>query len=428
MCPLNVRALLFEETIKDNPSALKKWEEEIDSMAKTMHNYKTIVPLIVRQAEVPKTYEVVSGERRRQAATKAGLQVLPCIIREISDDEAIELIAIEDEHRWALNFFEKGKLYSWLKDGKDPNEFDVKRISNLPQKGEWGAKKTGKMSFKEIADMLGRTEQYVKERYYIAKGIPEALAPYCIEKKTDDKEANKKLFTASKAYQLATTLDFFGKPLPNTVKVGIASRITNEGWTVEEIRNSIDKYIGVQKIITEDIKRESLAREMKDTYLSIDARDVPFIMEKKTTLESFKEDKDIGLHKLIGEHPFDILEDLRKKQESIILGIQERGGIVNVVENSNNLNEDQISSTWKVNLNWELTLKEPEEVQSLAEFPEERFASFKEADKWADNHEGFAMENTPMEKAGKRYWRLMIKKSTLSEEEKQQLYGEQVES
>jgi len=425
-CPLNVRALLFEKTVKDNPAALKAWNDEIESMAKTMTNYKTIVPLIVRLGKQAMTYEVVSGERRRQAAMIAGLQVLPCIIRTLTDDEAVELIAIEDEHRWEFNFYEKGKLYGWLKDGIDSGIVASDKTRERLSGQHGGFAKIGKMSFKEIGDMLGRTSQYVSNRYYIAKGLPEELAPYCAEK-ADDKDLDKNRFTISKAYEVAVASDANGSPFPDTLKAELARKSIKEGWARNDIRSSIDKYITAQKEISE-LKRESAKQSLEDIYLDTKTSAIPLIMEKQTgdgkdPLSEFETDKAMLFQKPTAEHPFDILEKIRKKQEAIILEIQGNNGTVNIIENENKLDADGLTSTWKVNINWSLTLKEPEEIQSLAELPEERFSKFDEADKWADSHGGYALDRTPMQKGDKKVWRLMVKKSTLSDLEKQQLYG-----
>ena len=64
----------------------------------------------------------------------------------------VELIAIEDEHRNAFNFFEKGQLYVWLKDGILPSALAHTAQPRDQKTQQFG--KAGKMSFKDIAEML----------------------------------------------------------------------------------------------------------------------------------------------------------------------------------------------------------------------------------------------------------------------------------
>src|SRR5689334_16777581 len=47
-----------------------------------------LVPILVRQ--VKDHYEIVAGERRYRAGLEAGLKEIPCMVRELSDDQALE--------------------------------------------------------------------------------------------------------------------------------------------------------------------------------------------------------------------------------------------------------------------------------------------------------------------------------------------------
>jgi ParB family chromosome partitioning protein len=82
-------------------------ESMLDELANSIEEHGVIKPIIVRSAE--NGYELVAGERRWRAARKAGLKVIPCIIREISDEENILFALIENMQREDLNPIEEAE-------------------------------------------------------------------------------------------------------------------------------------------------------------------------------------------------------------------------------------------------------------------------------------------------------------------------------
>ena len=59
-------------------------------------------------------YQIIAGERRWQAALKAGLDTLPVFIRQITDQEALEIGIVENVHRADLNPMEEALAYKSL--------------------------------------------------------------------------------------------------------------------------------------------------------------------------------------------------------------------------------------------------------------------------------------------------------------------------
>lgn len=77
------------------------------------------MPLLVRAGwsplEGPLQYEIVAGHRRFAAARKLGLKTVPCIVREISDDEAREIMLVENLQREDLPPLEEALAYEELR-------------------------------------------------------------------------------------------------------------------------------------------------------------------------------------------------------------------------------------------------------------------------------------------------------------------------
>ena len=87
-------------------------EDELEELADSILQNGVLQPLLVRK--VGSSYEIVAGERRYQAALRAGLKELPVIIREISDDEVFKLALIENLQRSDLSPLEEANGYRQL--------------------------------------------------------------------------------------------------------------------------------------------------------------------------------------------------------------------------------------------------------------------------------------------------------------------------
>jgi len=86
--------------------------ERLNELAASIKEVGLLEPIIVRP--VNGEYEVVVGERRYRASLQAGLERVPAIVREYSDDEVVQLNLIENVQREDLNAIEKGKVCKYL--------------------------------------------------------------------------------------------------------------------------------------------------------------------------------------------------------------------------------------------------------------------------------------------------------------------------
>ena len=88
-------------------------DEDIDELAASIRQKGLIQPLIVRpsMADGQPCYEIVAGERRWRASQRAGLHTIPVIIRELNDQQHLELALIENVQRADLNSLEEARGY-----------------------------------------------------------------------------------------------------------------------------------------------------------------------------------------------------------------------------------------------------------------------------------------------------------------------------
>lgn len=87
--------------------------EAIAELAASIAEKGVLQPLLVRK--VPDGYEIVAGERRFRAAKKAGLSTVPVVIKDLNDQETLEIAIIENLQREDLNAVEEALAYEKLK-------------------------------------------------------------------------------------------------------------------------------------------------------------------------------------------------------------------------------------------------------------------------------------------------------------------------
>ena len=76
-------------------------EDKIEELAASIKEHGIIQPIVVRERE--NGYEIVAGERRWRAARKAELTQVPCLVRELSDEQNMLFAIIENMQREDLN-------------------------------------------------------------------------------------------------------------------------------------------------------------------------------------------------------------------------------------------------------------------------------------------------------------------------------------
>lgn len=82
-------------------------EDKLEELAESIEQHGLIQPVVLRAAG--QGYEIVAGERRWRAARMIGLKELPCIIKELTDEENMLLAIIENMQREDLNPIEEAE-------------------------------------------------------------------------------------------------------------------------------------------------------------------------------------------------------------------------------------------------------------------------------------------------------------------------------
>ena len=88
-------------------------EQPLADLAASIQEKGVLSPILVRPVG-PDRYEIVAGERRWRAAQIAKLHDVPVVVRELADDQALEIAIIENVQRADLNAIEEGAAYDEL--------------------------------------------------------------------------------------------------------------------------------------------------------------------------------------------------------------------------------------------------------------------------------------------------------------------------
>jgi len=88
--------------------------QRLNELATSIKEIGLLEPIVLRPIE--SDFEVVVGERRYRACQQAGLEKVPAIIRQYSDEEVVQLNLIENVQREDLSAIEKGKVCKYLLD------------------------------------------------------------------------------------------------------------------------------------------------------------------------------------------------------------------------------------------------------------------------------------------------------------------------
>jgi len=122
--------------LERNPDQPRKMFNEADmaELTNSIRQKGVLQPILVRpiphsarskQENAKADYQIVAGERRWQASLKAELDAMPVLIRELSDQEVLEIGVVENVQRADLNPIEEARAYRALMDDFGRTQQDV---------------------------------------------------------------------------------------------------------------------------------------------------------------------------------------------------------------------------------------------------------------------------------------------------------------
>ena len=127
-----------------------------------------LAPLIARPRPDGNGYEIISGHRRKYEAKLAGLDTLPVIVRQMSDDAAVILMADSNLQREHILPSERALAYKMKLDA-------MKRQAGRPSKENVSQVGTQKRSDQLLAEQVGQSRNQIQRYIRLTELIPELM-------------------------------------------------------------------------------------------------------------------------------------------------------------------------------------------------------------------------------------------------------------
>jgi len=223
----------INKIIQNPAQPRKKFEDEkIRELAASITEKGILQPIIVREKEGK--YEIVAGERRFRAATEANIKKVPVIVKNVDDEESIELAIIENVQRENLNPIEEGEAYKLLIEKYDYTQ-------------------------EELAKKLGKNRSTITNKMRALK-LPEKVKNYILEGKISSGHAVAIMSIDNEAEQITFAEKITAESLS----------VRNAETMAKEIKNSIAvKSIRSDKKSVEIMEIESKMRDFLGTRVKI---------------------------------------------------------------------------------------------------------------------------------------------------------------
>ena len=142
-------------------------DEEMDKMVDSVKEYGVMTPAIVRPRR-DGGYEIVAGHRRCHASRRAGVDTMPCIVRDMDDDTAIILMVDSNCQREHILPSKKAKAYEMKLEA-------VKRKAGRPSKNNLSQIGTNFRADEVVAQGAGKSRNQVQRFIRLNKLTPDLM-------------------------------------------------------------------------------------------------------------------------------------------------------------------------------------------------------------------------------------------------------------
>ena len=144
-------------------------DEDMNKLIESIQERGVYLPTIVRQ-RVNGDYEMISGHRRKHAAIKAGLKTIPCIVKNLTDDEATILMVDSNIQREELLPSEKAFAYKMKLEAMKHQGEQLENTSR-----PMGEKSDNKISTEILGEEVGESARTIQRYIRLTYLIPDLL-------------------------------------------------------------------------------------------------------------------------------------------------------------------------------------------------------------------------------------------------------------
>ena len=152
----------------DHPFKVRM-DEEMEQMVESVRERGVLSPVLVRPMP-DGSYQMVSGHRRKFASELAELPTVPCIVRELTDDEAIIIMVDSNLQRERVLPSEKAFAYKMKLDAMRRQQGERTDLTSVPL-----GQKLGKTSREQLADKSPDSNTQIQRYIRLTNLVPELL-------------------------------------------------------------------------------------------------------------------------------------------------------------------------------------------------------------------------------------------------------------
>lgn len=243
------------DTFKNHPFKVIN-NEDLSKLKESINVNGVLEPIIVRKKD--DRYEIISGHRRKYASELLGLKTIPCIIRDMTDDEATIYMVDSNMHRETILPSEKAKAYKMKLDALS---HQGKSLGQLVPKQD---------SRDKVGEEAGESGRQVNRFIRLNELIPELLD------KVDNKEiafnpaVEISYLTKSEQEMLLEAMDY-SDATPSHAQTIILKKLSQDGkLTNEKIMDMMSEEKPNQKSkikISEDKLKSAIPKSVRvDNY------------------------------------------------------------------------------------------------------------------------------------------------------------------
>ena len=262
----------------DHPFKVRD-DEAMQETAESIRQYGVLVPAIVRPRE-DGGYEIIAGHRRKHGSELAGLQNLPCIVREMDDDTATILMVDSNIQRENILPSERAQAYKMkLEAIRRKAGRPAKGAENLPEENcdQVGHNFDGKRSVEIVADEAGESKSQVQRYIRLTELTPE-LQQMVDEKKIGMTPAVEISYLKPEEQQMLLTAIDSEQATPSLSQAQRMKKLSRDGKlnddTMLDIMMEQKKPEGYNVVLSADKLRKYFPRsytpqKMEETILKL---------------------------------------------------------------------------------------------------------------------------------------------------------------
>lgn len=160
---------IYEITDFPNHPFKVKMDDKMLETIESVRDHGVLVPALVREKPTG-GYEMISGHRRKMASELAGKEIMPCIVRNLSDDQAVIVMVDSNLQREEILPSEKAFVYKMKLDAMK-RQGQRRDLTSVPL----AQKFKGKTSREILGEQVGESQDQIRRYIRLTELIPEIL-------------------------------------------------------------------------------------------------------------------------------------------------------------------------------------------------------------------------------------------------------------